>query len=422
MTYVNARKYLAAHRGIQSSPERMKLLCRYLDDRVRFKKCIHIAGGSGKTSCALMLSSILGAAGLKTGVFSRPFASEERESVSVCGHIISCNEFADFTGKVAKAAKSMTADILAARGEIASENARNSKITKNLLEGKISPEPSFDEILCAVALVCFTERACDITILECGDSRADPTGVIEPPSVSVICGGILTQEQLRTGIGIIRRGTREVVSSVSPGEAYSAVLNTCVRMGSRLTVPARAELSLIRRNLGGRDFEYRGKEYHLPLCPEYQAQNSLTAIEAAYALRRTGVPIDSDAIVRGLSEAKVPLRFELISLSPFIAADCPATAGDAATFCESLKELSGCFGKNSLLVTPEGESSPVSEDMLSECGIAIKKILHPITEKDMRETAIAAASLSENESMLILGDIGFTGRLTYSIRKHLGIG
>ena len=73
-------------------------------------------------------------------------------------------------------------------------------------------------------------------------------------------------------------------------------------------------------------------------------------------------------------------------------------------------------------MTPEGESSPVSEDMLSECGIAIKKILHPITEKDMRETAIAAASLSENESMLILGDIGFTGRLTYSIRKHLGIG
>ncbi len=420
MTYVNARKYLSAHRGIQPSPERMKLLCRYIDDRIRHKKCVHIAGGSGKTSCALMLASILDTSGLKTGVFTRPAAGEERSSIAVGGTALSCTDFALCTDRVSKAAKAMTADILAAKSNTLTQSA--SKITKNLLEGKISPEPSYDELLCAVALVCFAEARCDVMILECGDSRADPTGVIEPPAVSVICGSTLTQEQLRTGIGIIRRGTREVVSSVSPGEAYSAVLNSCVKAGSRLTVPARAELTLLHRNLGGRDFEYRGKEYHLPLCPEYQAQNALTAIEAAYALRRTGVSIDGDSVVRGLAKAKVPLRFELISLSPFIAADCPASGTDAAAFCESLGELSEYFGKDTVLVTPETEGSPVGAEMLALCGIKVRNVLHPSTDRDMRETAGTASALSAGESMLILGDPDFTGRVTYSIRKHLGIG
>lgn len=420
MTYVNARKYLAAHRGIRSSPERMKLLCRYIDDRIRHRKCVHIAGGSGKTSCALMLTSVLDASGLNTGVFTRPISGEERESVSVGGCTLSCTEFALCTEKVSKAAKAMTADILAARSDPLTQSSL--KITKNLLEGKISPEPSYDELLCAVALVCFAESRCDVMILECGDSRADPTGVIEPPAVSVICGSTPTQEQLRTGIGIIRRGTREVVSSVSPGDAYSAVLNACVRAGSRLTVPARAELTLLRHSLGGRDFEYRGKKYHIPLCPEYQAQNSLTAIEAAYALRRTGVSIGGDSVVFGLAGAKIPLRFELISLSPFIVADCPASESDAAAFCESLKELSDRFGKDAFLVTPKSEASPVGAKILAEHGITVRNVLHPSTDRDMRETARVAAALSDNESMLILGDPSFVGRVTYSIRKHLGIG
>lgn len=418
MTYVNARKYLAAHRDIQSSPERMKLLCRYIDDRIRHKKCVHIAGGSGKTSCAFMIASILDSAGMKAGVFTRPAMGEERESISVDGRAVSCADFALYTDRVAKAAKAMTADIVAAKK--AALPSGTSKITKNLLEGKISPEPSYDEILCAVALVCFHECKCDAMILECGDSRADPTGVIEPPAVSVICGGSLTNEQLRTGIGIIRRGTREVVCSVAPGEAYSAVLNACVKAGSRLTVPARAELNLIRRNLGGRDFEYRGKEYHIPMCAEYQALNSLTAIESAYALRRAGTMIDGDTIVRGLAKAKVPLRFELISLSPFIVVDCPKKNG-LKTFCETLNELSEYYGKTKVFVVHKCGDLPDC-NILFDCGIVDLKVLNPSFNADIPQIVSTAASLKSDESMFILGDAEFSGNIAYSIRKHLGIG
>lgn len=419
MTYINARKFLAAHRNIQSSPERMKLLCRYIDDRIRHRKCVHIAGGSGKTSCALMLASIFDSAGLKTGIFTRPAYSEERETISVGGQVVSCADFAVYTDRVAKAAKAMTADIIAAKKDALAPSA--SKITKNLLEGKISPEPSYNELLCAIALLCFHENNCDVMILECGDSRADPTGVIEPPTVSVICGSGLTSEQLRTGIGIIRRGTREVVCSVAPGEAYSAVLNACVKAGSRLTVPARAELDLIHRNLGGRDFEYRGKEYHLPLCPEYQALNSLTAIETAYALRRSGMAIDGDAVVRGLAKARVPLRFEIISLSPFIVVDCPMRESDATAIMEALKDLSEYFGKDVYLVT-DYRCYHVSDDLLFNYGMTLKGHLNPLTAEEMRETICTAANLKSNESMLILGSMGLAEKVAYNIRKHLGIG
>ena len=37
MTYVNAIKYILAHSDILPSPERMRLLCRYLGKKIRYR-------------------------------------------------------------------------------------------------------------------------------------------------------------------------------------------------------------------------------------------------------------------------------------------------------------------------------------------------------------------------------------------------
>ena len=77
--------------------------------------------------------------------------------------------FASCTEKVALAAAKMQNDIQNAANEqgeeVSPEQSQNQpkrpKITKNLLEGKISPSPTASEILCAVAFLAFKKSRCN---------------------------------------------------------------------------------------------------------------------------------------------------------------------------------------------------------------------------------------------------------------------
>ncbi len=425
MTYVNAVKYIKSCENGIPSPERMRLLCRYLGDPQRQMKFVHIAGGSGKSSCASMLSMMLTEAGYRVGSLTSPFIREHREMVSVNKEPLSHADFAKFVEKVALAAKKMKEDIETAAlppeesADVAiSDASAKPKITKNLLEGKIDPTPISREIICAAALLAFKHYDCNISILECGESRADPTGIIDPPLVAVICGTSFTEEQLRTGAGIIRRGTREVVTSAPAGEAYSTILDSCVRTGSRLTVPAKGELRPIHSGLSTKTFEYRGKTYSVPYCSEYQLTNALIAIETVYSLRRTGVTLHSEDISRGISKAKIPLRFELLSISPFMIIDCPSGKNDGQAFCDSLSSISASLGRSVTLVTP-ADFDCVLPEMLEERGFTVLNHLSPKIEADDKRVARIAASMSPEDTLLVLGTPEFCGRLKAHISKML---
>jgi len=424
MTYVNAVKYLNAHKDGTPSPERMRLLCRYLSDPQRQLRFVHIAGGPGKTSCAQMLSVILCESGYKIGMLTTSFVKEPREMISVGNKAISHNDFAKYVEQVAIATSKMKSDIKKAAeydSAVLNEPEKNSqhpKITKNLLDGKILPDPTYSEIICAAAFIAFKSNDCNISLLECGESRADPSGIIDPPLVAVVCGTTLSEEQLRTGAGIIRRGTREVVTSVSIGDAYTTILDSCVRVGSRLTVPARAELHHISFGLGGRTFEYRGKSYTIPNCAEYQLTNALVAIETVYALRRTGIALRSEDVARGINNARTPLKFEILSASPAIILDCPKSPADIVSFCESLAKISHIIGKNIISVTPSSESI-ISNEILESYGFSLKEHFYPLTELNDKEVALKSARLSSEETMLIIGPQDFSGRIKNRILKML---
>lgn len=428
MTYVNAVKYIKAHSiDASPSPERMRLLCHYLDDPQRQLKCVHIAGGSGKTCCTQMLSVILKESGYSVGAFTSPFVKEHREMITVDQLPISHELFACCTEKVASAVSKMENDILnAANEQVDPENvtdqnitvSKHPKITKNLLEGKISPSPVASEILCAVAFLAFKKSRCNLVLLECGDSRADPTGIIDPPLVALVCGSSFSEEQLRTGAGIIRRGTREVVSSAPAGEAYSTILDACVRTGSRLTVPAHGELTQISAGLSEKSFEYRGKKYSVPYCAEYQLLNALTAIETVYSLRRTGVALHSADVARGIAKARVPLRFEVFSVFPTIIIDCPSTHGDALAFCESLKGIESSIGKKVVLVA-KSEDFCVNEELLSKYNFSVIEKLTPVKESEDKALAKRSLSLKDDEIMLVLGTPSFCGRIKNAISKAM---
>ena len=185
MTYVNSVKYINAHSiDVSPSPERMRLLCHYLDNPQRQLKCVHIAGGSGKTCCTQMLSVILKESGYSVGAFTSPFVKEHREMITIDQAPISHELFALCAEKVANAAAKMEADILNAANEPSNDEGSDEqattppthpKITKNLLEGKIAPSPVAAEILCAIAFLAFKKNRCNLVLLECGAAARSVT-------------------------------------------------------------------------------------------------------------------------------------------------------------------------------------------------------------------------------------------------------
>ena len=423
MTYVNAIKYISAHSDILPSPERMRLLCRYLGDPQRQLKFVHIAGSSGKSSCLHMLSSILSDAGYKVGSLTDAFVKEQRELISINCLPVSYDSFAKHVGNVAETAEKMANDIRVASIDQSAdimESSPRHKITKNLLEGKISPEPAASEIVCAAAFLAFFEEGCDIVILECGESRADPTGIIDSPLVSVICGSSFTEEQLRTSTGIIRRGTREVVTSAPAGEAYSAILLSCVRAGSRLTVPAKAELNITSLSLTSQTFEYRGKTYTIPTSSEYHLTNALVAIETVYALRRTGVSLHGENVSKGISAARVPLRFEFFSVTPTIIFDCPKSDSDVFTFIDSLKKIMSFIGKKIIFVAPSHDEYSI-KNILFELGLEITNEFYPSKPSEVKALSKRALAMSHDETMIVLGNVPFVGTVKYQIHKAMAL-
>ncbi len=426
MTYINAIKYISAHTGISNpSPERMRLLCRYLGDPQRNLRFVHIVGGRGKTSSAIMLSTILTEAKFKVGRLIFPHVSELRERISVGNIPLSHNAFAEYVHRVALAAAKMKSDIELACSENVSEEGSISeaaiqhKITKNLLEGKISPDPTSDEIICAAAMLAFKDNSCDISILECGDSRADPTGVIEPPLVSFICGGSLDQEQLRTACGTIRRGTREVVCSAVGKEAYNTISNACAKTGSRMTVPAHGELSLKEAGLGGRVFDYRGKTYSVPFCAEYHMSNALAAIETVYSLRRTGMPLHSADVARGIAKARIPLRFDFLSVAPAIIIDSAESASDVGVVFDSLSKVRDLLGTRVTKIVPEDFDEGVFAGIIAPLGFTEGETVKLGTKALSKKLSALVSTLTDDDVLLVLGSPEFTGNIKKELERAL---
>lgn len=429
MTYLNAVKYIKAHKGGIPSPERMRVLCRYLGDPQRQMKYVHFAGSSGRSSCAYMLASVLNEAGYRVGRLAGDVAGEAKEFISTDNNIsISHTEFAECIGAVSKAAAQMINDVESC-AEIIDETTeqtdeiyrnRKPKITKNLMEKRIPAEPVASEIICAAAFLAFLNHNCNVVILECGDSRADPTGIIDPPLATVICGNKYTAEQLRTAVGTVRKGTHEVVCSSLNGDIHSSVLDACVKTGARLTVPAYGELTTVHKTLGGIKFDYRGKEYSISSFADYTQKDALTVIEASYALKRSGVEIHNENIVNGLNRARIPLCFEVFSVYPSIIIDGSVSDNDPSLFFESLRSavLYSYIGRE-LTVISEKEINCDLNSMITDKGFVIKEVLVPQNAVDFKTAAAKAAKAPKEDTVVVIGSLSFCKNIKEALKKKL---
>jgi dihydrofolate synthase/folylpolyglutamate synthase len=312
MIYADALAYLGQTRrfGMKLGLETMRELARALgspQDGLRF---IHIAGTNGKGSTAAFCESCLRAAGFRVGLYTSPHLVSVRERIQINRALISEADFGEGMEVVQKSA------------------------------AKLEQEPTFFELMTALALWYFGREKVDWVVWETGlGGRLDATNIVTPKYCVITNIGLDHQQYLGQTLaeiaaekaGIIKDGVG-IVSAVEVGEASQVILNRAKPLSSRVT--------LVQRDMVVKDLGLRGdkqacqiddSEFELGLVGPHQILNAACAVEAMWQLR-TNIDdservreeiymIGDESIALGLATTAWPGRFEILSERPLVILD-----------------------------------------------------------------------------------------------------
>ncbi len=252
-------------------------------------KCVHIAGTNGKGSVCAFLSSMLTAAGYRTGKYISPNMVRVNERISIDGTEITDAELESIMDEVKSAAEK----------------------TKE----RFGEYPTQFELWTAAAFLYFLRKKCDICVIEVGlGGERDATNVIEKPLLSVITSisfdhmgylGNTLGEIARCKAGIIKDGC-PLVTFRQCDEVMSVFQEVCTERHSQMYL---AETPTVHTPSDGHEIIDCGgmKGLKLGIRGVYQCENAALAIEAARLLK-----VDKDSVRRGLESAANPGRFEVI--------------------------------------------------------------------------------------------------------------
>ncbi len=244
-------------------------------------KIVHIAGTNGKGSTAEYISSVLVAAGKKTGTFTSPQVFCHGEQFRVDRVQLTAEKIRGYIDEVKKAALNMR------------------------------DEPSPFEIETAAAILAFYKEGCEYAVIECGlGGRDDATNAISKKEVAVITSvslehtaelGPTLKDICLAKSGIIRN-CPVVVPSCMTGEAKRF-------FGRFDPVIAGEGLTPLASEDGedGQRFRYKGAEYRIKMLGEAQLYNAATAVEVCRLLG-----IEERYISEGLGEAELAGRIQII--------------------------------------------------------------------------------------------------------------
>ncbi len=260
---------------------------------------IHVAGTNGKGSVCAMLSSVLAAAGYRTGLYTSPFLQTYAERIRFNGTPIDEEKLAKYGSEVLDAA------------------------------AKSKAEKGYDNtpfgLGTALAFHAFRQEGTEIIISETGlGGRLDPTNVIPKPAVCVLTAIGLDHMQLLGNTleaiagekaGIIKPGV-PAVCYPPDDEAVAAVFRqAATKQSAPLNMLSRKQ-ALIRESgahgsvvdfmIGSRTWP----EMKISLPGEHQVYNALTVLAALDELEKQGIRFPRKAVVHGLAHTFWPGRLE----------------------------------------------------------------------------------------------------------------
>lgn len=378
MTYHNAIKYILSSpdkSGPVASYERVELLSRLVGSPEARLKYIRFAGSNGKTVCQTMTSSVLTEAGIRVGSLLMPSSAEPRENVRIMGEPISIEDTVRYVETIVRAVN---------EAKLLTKNADES-LPDDILTGKISVDPTKNEIILLMALLAFRDKGCELCLIECEQKGADPTKFLAPAPYTVICGTIPDDDtsELRKIKSYIKSGINEIVSAPQDSRAYKSISSACADINCRFSMPIRSAVEIIKLTLKGSVFIYRGKGYKLGLAGRFQVQNATTVIETVNMLGRAGYTIGYDAVCRAFSKLHMKAKFEALSLSPTIIADSTHKTEAVSAMSDTLEDFKAQTGTDIVLCI--SHDIPLIEEYLknfSERGYNVKEIIIPLPDKN----------------------------------------
>lgn len=302
---------------------RMQNLMDHLGNPEKDLRCIHIAGTNGKGSLAAMTSSILTAAGYKTGLTISPYVVDFRERFQIDGEMIPPRTLANLAQKVLDAIDAIELE----GGEI----------------------PVQFEAVTALALLWFAREKCDLVVLETGlGGRCDATNIVPNKLVAAITKiGLDHTEILGDTLdkiaaekaGIIKEGSVVVCYPEQPEEAMGPLLTAAANAHTSLVVPDTADLQQLKCRPLENYVDYGGYRALLQFPGKHQANHAAMAVEIALALwREYHYEIPDEAIETGLRDAKMPARIEVMRRHPLLLLDGCHNADGTAALAATLKE------------------------------------------------------------------------------------
>lgn len=285
---------------------RMQNLCDHLGNPEKELQCIHIAGTNGKGSLAAMTSSILMAAGYKTGLTISPYVVDFRERFQIDGEMIPPRTLANLTEKVLDAI--------------------------DAIEAEGGEKPVEFEAVTALAFLWFAREKCDLVVLETGlGGRCDATNVVPHKLVAAITKigydhmevlGDTLDKIAAEKAGIIKEGTVVVNYPDQPAEAMGPILTAAAEAHTSIITPDKDDLTLLRGKRLENRIDYGGYRAALGLPGTHQTNHAAMAVEIALALwREFGYDISDDAILQGLADARMPARIEVLRRHPLLLLD-----------------------------------------------------------------------------------------------------
>jgi dihydrofolate synthase/folylpolyglutamate synthase len=312
--------------------KRMEEMMSFVGNPHKKRKTVHITGTKGKGSTSIIISSVLQALGLKTGLFTSPHLIHLGERMRVNDRMISQKMFVQLINMI------------------------KPYIDRITLKNPILM-PTFFEIITAIAFLYFEREKTDISVLEVGmGGRLDSTNIVLP-EVSVITpvgydhtdrlGHTLDRIAFEKA-GIIKEGV-PVISSIQEPDALAVISKTCKEKRSRLHLVGRDilihDINVTKRNkIYGTECEIKTwrksyKNIFLPLVGRHQVENCAAAIGSLEVLSETGViKVDNDMVINALAKIRCPARIEVISENPLIILDTAHTVASMKILRESIKE------------------------------------------------------------------------------------
>jgi dihydrofolate synthase / folylpolyglutamate synthase len=289
---------------------------------------MHVAGTSGKGSTTVMIGAILRAAGLKTAVHCTPYLQTPIERMQVGELYASPTQFVRLVDEMRPHIQHMQ---------------------------KESPyhDISYREIGVAQAFLHFANEQVDIAAIETGmGGRYDYTNHIVP-LVSVIVTvdydhvGALGPTLDRIAYhkaGIIKDGA-PVVTAV----AHRAALDVIQREAAARRAPLYClpgDITCRVRSVGpdGSVFDWQSpwgmiEGLRVSLLGRHQTKNAALAAAAAMLLAQRGFPVDEQSIRRGLAEAWLPGRLEVVQRKPTVVLDGAHNPEKMRALAAALREI-----------------------------------------------------------------------------------